>query len=481
MFIIGRKRTGLLQKNNSYEEVFVMDNRDQRMRSRVAIKDDLDRKITYGELWDNVEKLKQIVETRSFIFILCDNSLETLSFYFKTICLKAVPLLLSAEIDDLKLQYLVKIYNPEFIWTKGSRIGLTEICVLYDNDYRLWKTKAKKKILNDELALILMTSGSTGNSKTVRISYHNLRDSIEASVNFFSLREDDRTITTLPMNFTYGLAILHMHWHIGALVLTTYNKVFNDKFWTFFEKEQVTNFAGVSFTYKLLKAGGFLKRKYPSLRFVSQAGDRMPEDLLKLFIEAMPNVKFYKLYGQTEGTVFLCGLNCKNVNVPYMLQSVGKPLGNWKVEIRNKDRSGIGEIFILGDTVSMGYASTDEDLALGDINQGCLNTGDLGRLDENGNLFIQGRKSRFVKLMGTRVNLDDIEEAIRNAWPHIGCACKGEDDNLILYHTQDDINSEELRYFISKFVHINEKLISVKYKDEIPKTLSGKVNYGGLN
>lgn len=457
-----------------------MNSRKRIIKNQIAIKNDEGRQISYGDLGGGAERLKAILPSRSLIFILCDNSIETISFYYKVMYLRAVPLLLSAKIDDKKLEALIEIYKPGFIWREGEGKLQTEICVFEDGKYRLWKIEESKVKLHDELALLLMTSGSTGNSRIVRLSYRNLEASMEAALGIFPINQDDRCITTLPMNFTYGLSILHMHWYVGATVLATNHGIFDAKFWEFFEGGRATNFAGVTYTYKMLKASGFLKRKYPYLRFVSQGGDKMPQDLLELFVETMTDVDFYVLYGQTEGTVFVCGHNCKNINDVSTFQSVGKPLSNWKAEIRNEDSSGFGEVFILGDTVSMGYADKEADLALGNVNRGVLDTGDIGRIDEEGNVYIKGRKSRFLKLMGMRINLDDVEKFVKRTYPYIDCACTGNDDNLILYHTSTHPDIQQLQSDIAKFIQLNEKLISVKRIIEIPKTPTGKINYGTL-
>lgn len=446
----------------------------------IAIKSDDGRAMTYSDLFNRAETLKKILPTRSILFIICDNSIETLSFYFQVMYIKAVPLLLPSKIDEKKLQSLISIYQPEFIWDKKGKRNLLGESVLETGEYWVYKTGFGKIKLHDHLALLLMTSGSTGNSRIVRISYTNILSSIKAASGILPVESDDRYITTLPMNFTYGLVSIHVHWYKGATVLSTNDGIFTDRFWRFFEEEKATNFAGVSYIYKMLKAGGFLKRNYPHLRFVHQSGDKISSDLLELFIEKMPNVEFYVLYGQTEGTIFLCGHNCSKVKEPSVLQSVGKALSNWKIEIRNKNEVGIGEIFILGDTVSMGYADSLEDLALGDMNKGVLDTGDLGRVDREGHLYIEGRKSRFLKLMGIRINLDDIEAYVRNFQQDIECACTGQDDGLILYYT----NNTEIRGLqscIAQFIQINEKLVSVRYVKEIPKTPSGKVDYMMLN
>lgn len=83
----------------------------------------------------------------------------------------------------------------------------------------LYKTYYEKTKLYDELALLLATSGSTGNPKTVRLSYTNLCDNALAFADAVDLKIEDRGLLTLPIYYTYGLSLLHMHFLVGGTIL----------------------------------------------------------------------------------------------------------------------------------------------------------------------------------------------------------------------------------------------------------------------
>ena len=106
-----------------------------------------------------------------------------------------------------------------------------------------------------------------------------------------------------------------------------------------------------------------------------------------------------------------------------------------------------------------------------------LITGDLAKRDEDGFYYIVGRKKRFIKLYGNRINLDETERLIKNIAPD--CACTGEDDKMLIYFT--DINlKEEIRNYVSSKTKINSRAFEMRYVEIIPKNSSGKTIYSKL-
>lgn len=106
-----------------------------------------------------------------------------------------------------------------------------------------------------------------------------------------------------------------------------------------------------------------------------------------------------------------------------------------------------------------------------------LMTGDLAFRDDDGFYYIVGRKSRFIKLFGNRINLDDAEQLIKSM--ALSVACAGYDDKMIIYLTDEKLK-DQIRSFISKKTGINLRGFEVKVIEEIPKTSSGKTIYGDL-
>ena len=125
----------------------------------------------------------------------------------------------------------------------------------------------------------------------------------------------------------------------------------------------------------------------------------------------------------------------------------------------------------------MGYAICGSDLAKEDENKSVLKTGDLAKRDEDGFYFIVGRKKRFIKLFGNRINLDETELLIKNIISD--CACAGIDDKMLIFITQKNL-IQDVRRFVSSKTGINPKAFKVIAVDNIPKNSSGKTIYSKL-
>ena len=138
----------------------------------------------------------------------------------------------------------------------------------------------------------------------------------------------------------------------------------------------------------------------------------------------------------------------------------------------------IGELVYKGKNVSLGYAECGNDLIKDDENHGILITGDMAKRDNDNFYYIVGRKKRFIKIFGNRVNLDETERMLKNIVSD--CACTGKDDHLIIYITEKERINEVSEYISSK-TKINHTAFSVKHIAEIPKNSSGKVQYIELN
>ena len=138
-----------------------------------------------------------------------------------------------------------------------------------------------------------------------------------------------------------------------------------------------------------------------------------------------------------------------------------------------------GELVYYGDNVTLGYAECAEDLAKGDERHGRLVTGDMARVDEDGFYYIVGRKKRFLKIYGNRVNLDETERLVKGRFRDLDCACGGVDDKMQIFVT-DQGQMQAVRDFVAEKTHLNFAAFNVQYLASIPKNASGKTLYSEL-
>ena len=138
-----------------------------------------------------------------------------------------------------------------------------------------------------------------------------------------------------------------------------------------------------------------------------------------------------------------------------------------------------GELRYEGPNVTMGYGTCVEDLAKGDEFCGVYETGDLAKKDADGYFYIVGRKKRFLKLFGLRVSLDQSEKIISENFGGIECACTGDDNQMLIYITQED-KKDEVKQLISEKTGLMAKFFDVRVIEAIPRFESGKINYKAL-
>lgn len=468
----------------------------QQYGNQIAFVEDGGKSMTYEELEEEVKRIGEVVPLRSLVFSFCTNRMDSAAGYVAFLQNRIVPLLLKQDIAPDLREDLINRYEPQYVYVpKEMKEEFPDFTPIYENEeYILLKTgfTAQSDALYPELALLLTTSGSTGSPKLVRQSYRNIEANTASIVQYLGLTSDERAITTLPMNYTYGLSIINSHLKAGGEICFTEYSVMREEFWQFFEKVQATSFGGVPYTYEILNRIGFTKRKLDSLRYMTQAGGKLSPELHQIFAEyAKENgKKFIVMYGQTEATArmgYLPGDMALS-----KCGSTGIAIPGGKLWLRDVDGSIIeepnttGELIYEGENVTLGYAQEKEDLKKGDERHGVLETGDMAIRDEDGYYYIVGRKKRFLKLYGNRVNLDETERLIRKKFPDVDLACGGKDDRLVIYIAWDEgakskedqaSLKKEVRFFLSNELHLPIQGFHVIFVPSILRSESGKIQY----
>lgn len=453
-------------------------------KDKVAILSKEGRQMSYEDLNLFSQNIGPCLQTRSLSFVMCDFSIDTLSYYYALLDNKLVPVLLDQKLDIELLLRLMNIYEPQYIWLSKKYLDENHQ-IFWDESYSIiadYENHVCIKLSYDiypvaaDLALLLETSGSTGSRKFVRVSYENLMVMVQSIAQFVEADKDDRYIVTMPYNHALNLVWIHMHWYFGGTILLTDSPLLSTKFWDFFREQRVTNFVGVPFVFDILEKINFLKGEYPCLKYILEAGGKISGELQKKYgLElSKKGIKMYISYGLTEATALVSMLPSDQLTAK--LGSVGIPMKGVSITI-DQDSN---EIIVEGKCVCMGYAQNRQDLLLGE-GEKRWNTGDIGEFDKDGYLYITGRKKRFVKVSGSRINLDDVERLLGEMKEFGNCVCTGTGELIHIFTDcpQDGIESEIIK-FLAKKIHINKLFIKTRYICEIPRTSSGKVRYGAL-
>lgn len=446
--------------------------------TKEALVADSGERVTYGDLFEDCVLLDMKLAKRCLLVVLTDHSAETLRFYYAAMSGKRVPLLLDGGICIEFLNRYITRYRPQYVWAPihyASALA-AKGHVLYRSAEHILVSMAEAVYpIHEDLALLLTTSGSTGNPKVVRLSYENLNENACAIVEALGIDQNARGVTIPPMHYTYGMALCHMHFYAGATLLVTNRRVIDKKFHAFIREEGITNIQGVPCIHEMLDRIGFYDDLPPHINLVTMGGGKarveLQEKMNRIF--AQKGIRFCALYGQTEGTTMLTRLpEGKAMNEP---GCIGVACRGMRAEVSPET----GELIFYGSSVSMGYATCAEDLIRGDDNHGVLHTGDLAVMDETGAIYLQGRIRRFVKMAGVRINLDDIEQLVTEEFPQIACACAGKDNDLHLFVTGKP-DPTQLKRLVSRKLNVSHILIQVIDCDQLPRKSNGKVDYQEL-
>lgn len=441
---------------------------------------------TYADIIKLSDDFAKDLVPNTMIFIGCSNSVESLIAYISCMRYHIVPLLLNKDIDMETLNRLVSVYRPKYLYFPYDQYAISKNkeILLSENGYSLSIENEETNLLPRNLSLLLTTSGSTGSPKLVRLSGENLRSNADSIIKYLNITSSERAITSLPMYYSYGLSVINSHLLTGATLLLTDKSYIQRDFWNFATKENATSFAGVPFTYEILKKMRFEKFFPASIKMMTQAGGKLSSSLVSYFADyAQKSQKdFFVMYGQTEATARMSYLPPQYTLTKSGSIGIAIPGGSFSLiddsgdDITSPEQ--VGELVYRGSNVSLGYAESFEDLFNEDENNGILYTGDLAYFDSDGFYYIAGRKKRFLKLFGNRVSLDYVETLLKDCCSE--CACVGTDDKLIVYITEHD-KQEIIQSYLRSKVSLNPSAYEVRFIPEIPRAESGKIVYTKLS
>lgn len=455
--------------------------------SNTAIIDEYGSHMTYYELYVESNSLASHIGTRCLVFCLSRNEIGSVIGYVSFLNNGIVPVMVSSNLEKTLLNDLLEKYKPKYLWVPNDQINeFFDMKTVYEtNGYSLLETGYGITYpLHDDLSLLITTSGSTGSPKLVRQSYENILDNAQSIAEYLKLDANERPITTLPMNYVYGLSIINSHFLVGATLLLTEKGLMQKEFWNFLKSENATSFGGVPYTYEMLDKLRIYKMDLPSLRTMTQAGGKITPELHEKFAKyaAETGKNFVVMYGASEATSRMGYLPPE-----YAVEkkgSMGIPIPGGVFHLVDAEGNEIteplttGELVYEGKNVTLGYAECGEDLIKGDERNGRLETGDMAQFDADGFYYIVGRKKRFLKIFGNRVNLDEIDRLIKGHF-NIEVASAGVDDHMNIFIT-DAEKKDLVKEFITMTTKLNASAFNVVVIDDIPKNDSGKTLYKEL-
>ncbi len=416
---------------------------------------------SYRELAGRVESFAARLGTeRRLVALAAANDLDSLIAYLAALT-AGHPLILVPADKPAALNSIVAAYDPDVVLRPGGFPSFEE------------RRPGTVHELHPDLALLVSTSGSTGSPKLVRLSHENLQSNAEAIAAYLSIGPEDRAATTLPLSYCYGLSVINSHLLGGAGLVLTDLSVVDPCFWELVRTHGVSSFAAVPYTFELLERVGFADLELPSLRYITQAGGRLAPEQVRRYaaLGAERGWDLFVMYGATEATARMAYLPPHLAAAHPGTIGIAVPGGAFRIDpVPGLDD---GELVYTGPNVMLGYAEEPADLALGRTVQE-LRTGDLARRHPDGLYEVVGRRSRFLKIVGLRVDLGQVERILDGLG--VRALSTGTDERLVVA-VEGGADELLLGKVLAQQLGLPRAAVEVHGVDRLPRLSSGKPDY----
>lgn len=388
---------------------------------------------TYEYLLRLVNDISSVLSeiTHDVIGIVAENDIETYAAILAVLRCGKTYVILHPSYPESRNRRIIQIAGIEQVLC--TRPSPQSVCSMEGLDFMYISElpsgcSARPANITDEErnAYIIFTSGSTGEPKGVPISRCNLNAFYSAySALGWQLDHRDRMLQMFELTFDVSVVSLLYPLTLGACIYPVgYKDVKYLRVFELLEKYELT-FAAVAPSLLQLFSPFFEEICLPNLKYLVVTAEAAQAELLSRFRVCAPNASFVNLYGPTEGTIYCTAYHipshgtCKQHNG---MIAIGKPFAGIDVLITDDDGNSVsqgsdGELWISGKQVMKGYWKDKEKSALSIVKASdgktYYKTGDICRMDADGDIIYCGRKDFQVKIQGFRVELSEIEYAAR--------------------------------------------------------------------
>ena len=252
--------------------------------NRPALKDNYGHMLTYNDIRSIAKVIKSRYGTRNLVYFRATNDIWSIANYIALLQTKQTIILVDDKVKEEYHNHYKKIFFPNMVFEQNQ--------LTLRNGLMPW--------VNPKLALLLPTSGSTGDSKFVRISYKNIKANIKSVLDFLPIDKNERPILSLPMSYVFGLSVINSHIAAGACIYVTDQPCYSKQFWQFANVNKCTSFSNVSAAYEMMLKFGFPVSD--SMKYFSHSGGRLSDRTITKINELCKqhNIDFYRMYGTTE-------------------------------------------------------------------------------------------------------------------------------------------------------------------------------------
>src|SRR5580658_1757650 len=419
------------------------------------------------------------------VLIVCDLSLTSTLAYLGAMYAGLVPVPVHERTWATSGEALLNKTGPRAIWSpagvecgSAERHGTTQLAGRLRGQHDAPPAACRE----DDLAVLMPTSGSTALPRIVMVSHGNLIANTEAIIRSQRLGDDERALLILPVSYCFGASVVHTHLHQGGAIVFDSRFMFPDKVLRAIGEFGCTTFAGVPTAYNiLLRRSNIRTTPVKPLRRFLQAGGALASEHIEEMRRIVPHADFFVMYGQTEATARISCL--PPARLGDKLGSVGVPLDNLKIRVVRADGEDAavgqdGTIWAAGKSICAGYLD-DPEASAQKFRDGWLVTGDVGHRDEDGFLWIVGRASEFLKMRGVRVSFAEIEARVAAAPGVRECAAAAvphaeAGEALALYVVAEE-GAQDVLTTVRRRLPSEWICDSVNLVEDLPRTPHGKL------
>lgn len=432
---------------------------------------------TYNDIYRGVvhvaRKLEMLQASR--IAILSDNSVMMAIYVLATMVVHKELLLLNVHL------------KPKEIENQLAQLDVTTVLHSVERREQLPNSistivfESLERILSDEeaddtfdwtfedrdIAVIMNTSATTGQFKSVPLRWGQIRAHVQASKEVLGKTEQDNWLMVLPLFHVSGLSILLRSLYNGTAV-TILPKYDEAQVLKLIESENINMMSLVPTILTQLEPS----ITHHKLRVILLGGEFIPMALIDACEKK--SLPIYKTYGMTE--TFSQSVTFSVLDYPHKRDSVGKPLPGMQVRIDKPDADGVGEIHLTGPMVMTGYI--DKEPIDGD-----LNTDDIGYVDEDGFVYILNRRKDLIISGGENIYPKELEDLVYTLPSVKECAVVPVPDPkwgqvpalFVAFHDGESMTADEIVSFMTKSLAKYKVPKYVKILPDLPRNGTGKI------
>ncbi len=479
-------------------------------------------RLSYSEMSETVSRLATVIESLDVthgdkVAVMSQNSAEYVMTYYACAMLGVTFVPLNYRSKDTELSHMLNISGAKILFASERYTDLigrirpslesTESFICYDSEVEGFKNFSKllsdakasfnfAEIDDSEPTILMFTSGTTALPKGVILSYLDLTAYVTNTMNPADPDMHDKTLVSVPFFHIAGAtAMMSSIWGGRTLLILPQ---FSPEGWLgAVDTEGATHSMVVPTMLKRIMENENLdSTNFSSLQLITYGAAPMPYEVVRKACDIFPpqGVGLMNAYGQTESTSTLTflgpddhDLSAEKEKREKRLRSVGRPMDDVEIGIMDERNTILpdgeeGEICVRSDRVMQGYYD-QEDATSSAIIEGWLHTGDVGRVDEDGYLFITGRKKDLIIRGGENISPGEIENCLENHLQIDEAAVIGVPDSewgevvkAILVLKQDaEISAEEVNEYCKSNLASFKAPQYIAIVDELPRNAMGKV------